>query len=424
MKRAICLGAALIFGLLSAAFPVGAANPGSFNVRDYGAKGDGKTKDTAALQKTLDACAAAGGGTVRVPDGVYLTGSLVVGANTTVRFDPHANLVGSPDIGDYPLVQVRWEGEFRQGHRALLSAEKAENVNIEGPGAIFGPPPSLSRLRDPHGPLLIELTECTNSVLDGFATQYQQLWSIHLLFCRNFTARNLTIRTLNANGDGIDVDSCSEVTIEHCDINTGDDAIALKSGRGLAAARLGRPTQHVTIRNCTLASSNFAALGVGTELSGGIRDVKIEDCTLSGRQNAIFLKSRDGRGGFIDNLTGENLVINPSPTFIGIDLLKKGIQASDPVPGEIEKWTRMSHLSFNRIRVNDVGELVAGRNVPAERPVDGLALTDITGTCERGITLANMNDVKLADIKVTGFMGPLVTVQNVKGQGLDGTSAR
>ena len=409
MTRAICLGAALAFSLLSANFSIGAASPGPFNVRDYGAKGDGKTRDTAALQKTLDACAASGGGIVRVPEGVYPTGSLVVGANTTVHFDPRANLLGSPDIDDYPLVRVRWEGEFRQGHRALICAENAGNVTIEGPGAIFGPPLTLSRLRDPRGPLLIELTGCTNAVLEGFATQYQQLWSIHLLFCRNFTARNLTIRTLNANGDGIDVDSCSEVTIEHCDINTGDDAIALKSGRGLAAARLGRPTQNVTIRQCTLASSNFAALGVGTELSGGIRDVKIEDCTLSGRQNAIFLKSRDGRSGYIENLSGENLVINKSPTFIGIDLLKKGIQASDPVPGEVEKWTRMSHISFNHIRVNDVAELVAGKNVPVERPVDGLALDDITGTCGRGFTLANMNDVTLAGIRVAGFQGPLVT---------------
>jgi len=424
MKRAICLGTALVFSLFSTTSSVCAASPGLFNVRDYGAKGDGKTKDTAALQKTLDACAAAGGGIVCVPEGVYLTGSLVVGANTTVRFDPHANLMGSPDIGDYPLVGVRWEGEFRQGHRALISAEGADNVRLEGPGAIFGPPLALSRLRDPRGPLLIELTECTNAVLEGFSTQYQQLWSIHLLFCRNFTASNLTLRSLNANGDGIDVDSCSDVTIERCDINTGDDAIALKSGRGLAAARLGRPTQNVTIRQCILASSTFAALAVGTELSGGIRNVKIEDCTLSGRQNAIFLKSRDGRGGFIENLTGANLVINKSPTFIGIDFLKKGIQASDPVPGEAEKWTRMSHVSFNHIRVSDVAEIVAGSNVSAERPVDGLALTDITGTCERGITLANASDVKLTGIKVTGFQGPLVTTQNVKGQGLDGTAVR
>ena len=424
MKCAICLGAALAFSLLSATSSLGATSPGLYNVRDYGAKGDGKTMDTVALQKALDTCAAAGGGVVSLPEGVYLTGSVTVGANTTLRLEPRANLMGSPDVEDYPLVRVRWEGEFRQGHRALISAAGAEKIRLEGPGAIFGPPPAVSRLRDPRGPLLIELTDCTNAVLEGFSTQYQQLWAIHLLFCRNLTASNLILRSLNANGDGIDVDSCSDVTIEHCDINTGDDAIALKSGRGLAAERLNSPTQNVTIRQCVLASSNFAALAMGTELSGGIRDVKIEDCTLSGRQNAIFLKSRDGRGGFIENLTGENLVINKSPTFIGIDLLKKGIQASDPVPGEVEQWTRMSHIRFNHIRLNDVAEIVAGSNVPAYRPVDGLALADITGTCERGITLANMSDVKLTGIKVTGFQGPLVTTQNVKGQGLDGPAAR
>ena len=197
MKSAKGIGIILAFSLFSASLAVGAAGPGWFNVRDYGAKGDGKTKDTVALQKALDTCAAAGGGTVRLPEGAYLTGSLVLGANTTLRFEPRANLVGSPDIEDYPLVRVRWEGEFRQGHRALISAEKAGNVSIEGPGAIFGPPLTVSRLRDPRGPVLIELTDCTNAVLEGFSTQYQQLWSIHLLFCRNFTARNLIIRTLN-----------------------------------------------------------------------------------------------------------------------------------------------------------------------------------------------------------------------------------
>ncbi len=414
MKCATGIVVILAFSLLSASLSAGAA-PGLFNVRDYGAKGNGKTKDTAALQKALDACTAAGGGTVRVPEGVYLTGSLVVGANTTLQFEPRANLVGSPDIEDYPLVQVRWEGEFREGHRALISAENAANVTLEGPGSIFGPPLTVSRLRDPRGPALIELTGCTNAALKGFTTQYQQLWSIHLLFCQNLTASNLTIRTINSNGDGIDVDSCSDVTIGRCDINTGDDAISLKSGRGLAAERLGRPTQNVIIRDSNLQSSIDAALGVGTELSGGIRDVKIQNCVIGGRQNAIFIKSRDGRGGFIENISGENLTVLKSPTFIGIDLIKKGIQASDPVPGELEKWTRVSCITFNHIRVNDVAELVAARNVPSERPVDGLTLTDITGTCGRGITLANMTDVKLAGIKVTGFQGPLVAAaQNVK----------
>ena len=417
MKRIV----ALVLGLNLAA-AVFAADAVPLNVRDFGAKGDGLVKDTAAIQKALDACAAAGGGTVLVPEGLYLTGSLTLGANTTLQLSSHTSLIGSPDIADYPLVTIRWEGEFREGHRALISATNAANVTIVGSGSIFGPPISLSHLRNPRGPALIELTGCTNALLENFTTQYQQLWSIHLLYCNNFTATNLTIRTVNANGDGLDVDSCDGVTIERCDINTGDDAISLKSGRGLAAQQLGRPTQNVVIRDCRLQSSIYAALGLGTEMSGGIRNVKIQNCVISGRQNAIFIKSRDGRGGYMENISGENITVLKSPTFIGIDLLKKGIQATDPVPGEVEKWPRVHNLSFKNIHVQDVTDLIEGTNIPLARPVDGLTLTDISGTCLRAISLANMTNVNLSAINVTGFSGALVRTENVHGTGLGKTA--
>jgi polygalacturonase len=418
MKRLLAL-----LGALTLATAVFAAEKPALNVRDFGAKGDGLTKDTAALQKALDACAAAGGGSVSVPEGIYLTGSLVLGANTTLQLATHASLVGSPDIADYPLVNIRWEGEFCQGHRALICAENAANIAITGGGSVFGPPSALSRLRNPRGPALIELAGCTNAVLENFTTQYQQLWSIHLLFCKNFTARGLTVRSVGANGDGFDVDSCDGVLIERCDINTGDDAISLKSGRGLAAQNLARPTQNVAIRDCRLHSSIYAALGFGTEMSGGIRNVKLENCIVSGKQNAIFIKSRDGRGGFMENISGENLTVLKSPTFIGFDLMNKGIQASDPVPGDVEKWPRVQNLSFKKIHVQDVAELVAGKNVPTARPMDGFTLTDISGTCARGLVLANMTNVKLSSIRVTGFTGPLVTKENVTGAALDDSAS-
>ncbi len=418
MKKLLALLAALNF-----AAGLFAADKAPFNVLNFGAKGDGVTKDTAALQQALDACGEAGGGTVLLPDGVYLTGSIILHANTTLQLASRASLLGSPDVADYPLVNVRWEGEFRDGHRALVSATDAANVTITG-GAIFGPPITLGRLRNPRGPVLIELNGCTNALLAGFATQYQQLWSIHLLFCSHLTATNLTIRSVNANGDGMDVDSCDGVTIEHCDINTGDDAISLKSGRGLAAQNLARPTQNVLIRDCRLQSSIYAALGFGTEMSGGIRDVKIENCVIGGRQNAIFIKSRDGRGGFMENITGENLTVLKSPTFIGIDLVKKGIQATDPVTGDVEKWPRVRNLSFKNIRVQDVAELIAGNNVPPARPVDGFTLADISGTCARGIAIANMTNVNFSAVKVTGFNGPLVSASNATGTGLDDTAAK
>lgn len=391
---------------------------GRFDVCAFGAKGDGKTKDTAAFQKALNTCAATGGGTVYVTNGVYLIGSIVIGSNTTLRVENRASLMGSPDPADYPIIQVRWEGEFRKGHRALIYAENAKHVAIAGRGIIYGPPISVSRLRDPRGPALIEFSECEDILLDGFTTLYQQLWSIHPVLCKKIVARNLTIRTVSFNGDGLDVDSCSDVLIEHCNVDTGDDAVVLKSGRGASAAELGRPTENVVILDCTLSSSLFAGFGIGTELSGGIRNVRLEDCTISGRQNAIFFKSRDGRGAFIENFVGKNLTVQNSPTFLGIDLIKKGIQASDPIPGHIEQWTRMSNVLFEDVRVNNVTDLVLARDIPAARPVNGLTFSNVRGTCEHGFTLANMTNVVLTNINVTGYRGPLVTTQNVSGSGL------
>ncbi|MGD0016448.1 MAG: glycoside hydrolase family 28 protein [Verrucomicrobiia bacterium] len=393
----------------------------TFDVRAFGATGDGRTKDTAAFQKALDACAAAKGGTVAVTSGVYLVGSIVIGSNTTLQLDGRASLLGSPDIEDYPLVRVRWEGEYAEGHRALIAAEKADHIAIKGRGYIYGPPISVSRLRNPRGPALIELTECNDVTLDGFTTQYQQLWSIHPVLCRKLVASNLKIRSVSFNGDGIDLDSCQDVLIEHCNIDTGDDALVLKSGRGLAAVRLERPTQDVVIRDCTLVSSIFAGFAIGSELSGGIRNVRIENCFISGRQNGISLKSREGRGGYIENVTGEDLVINNTPTFLAIDLLKKGIQATDPVTGELEKWTRVRDIRFNKIQVNKVTDLVLAKNIPAARPVDGLSLTDIQGACKRAITLANMTNVVLNGINVTGYQGAFLTTTNVHGTGLEGS---
>jgi polygalacturonase len=401
-----------------------AADNATFNILDFGAAGDAVTKDTSAIQRALDTCAAAGGGTVLVPDGIYLTGSIVVGANTALQLAARASLVGSSDLADYPLLQVRWEGEFREGHRALICASNSANVAITGGGSIFGPPISLSRLRNPRGPVLIELTGCTNAVLENFTTQYEQLWSIHALFCHNFTARNLTIRSVNLNGDGIDVDSCDGVTIERCDIDTGDDAVSLKSGRGLAAQNLSRPTENVMIRDCRLQSSIYAAIGFGTEMSGGVRGVTIQNCVLSGRQNAIYIKSREGRGGYMADISGESLTILKSPTFVGIDLMTKGIQATDPVIGDVAKWPLVKNISFKNVHAQDVRELVAANSVPAARPIDGFTLSDISGTCTRGISIANMTNVNLASIHVISFQGPLVSAQNVTGSGLDGSAAK
>jgi polygalacturonase len=407
--------------LLAAGCGTGAqqgAAPRSFNIRSLGASGNGSVKDTAAFQKALDACAAAGGDEVVVPAGNYLIGSLVIGSHTTLRLEKGATLIGSPDADDYPLIQARWEGRLRECHRALLSASNATQISIVGEGSIQGDS-ALGNLRNPRGPCLIEPVECKNIVLDGFSTKFVRLWSIHLAFCDSIIARNLNLRSERNNGDGIDVDSCKNVRIEHCDIDTGDDAIALKSGRGSEGARLGRPTEDVVITHCVLGSG-FAGLALGSELSGGIRRVAVEDCVFTRGANSIFIKSRDDRGGYVEDIKGNNLDCRAS-TFLVIDLLDKGIRDEEPVTGPAG-LTRARGISFSNVKVN-VPTLLDAHLLSPDQLLDGLSISNVTGTCRRAIHLANARNVSLREIHVTGFAGQFLSLTNATGPGLEKIAA-
>ena len=419
MKAKLCLCLAICLSTVLLTQAAAPETKAPLNVRSFGATGSGTNKDTAAIQKALDACVAAGGGEVLIPAGNYLVGSIVMGSNTTLRFETNATLTGSPDREDFPLMNVRWEGEWRQGRRALIFATNATHIAITGAGSIIGPPLSLAQLRNPRGPVIIELIECKDILLDGFSVTYQRLWGIHPTYCSDIIARNLRIRTTQTNGDGIDVDSCQNLLIEHCDIDAGDDAIAIKSGRGMEAVRIGRPTQNVIIRDCTLGSS-YAGVGIGTEISGGARNIRVENCAFTHGANGIFIKSRDGRGGFIENVTGENLtILGRCGAFLGIDLITKGIQAAEPVTGDVEQWTAARNISFKNIKVEGVPTLIAGRSISPARPLDSLTLSNITGTCQRGITLANVVNADFKDINVTGYNGALLSLTNVTGTGLE-----
>ncbi len=268
---------------------------------------------------------------------------------------------------------------------------------------------------------MVELVNCANVELNGFTDRYRRLWSIHLLYCNNVVAQNLTIRSTPtlSNGDGIDVDSSTHVLVENCDIDTGDDSISLKSGRGLSAVRLARPTDDVLIRNCSLASA-YAGLGIGSEMSGGIRNVRIENCSFPKGANAIFIKGRTGRAGFFENITGDYLQAK-ARTFLGISLRDTGIIGVDPVSG-VDGIPQASHIVFNHVTV-DCQTLVDASRVLPIKPIDGLSLSNISGTSRRGITLANAVNVSLSNIKVTGTTGPFLQTRDVSGTGLEGAVA-
>jgi polygalacturonase len=221
-----------------------------YNVRDFGATGDGATKDTRAFQKALDMCAVSGGGDVLVPAGKYLIGSIQLGYRTTLRLEKDSILTGSPDLDDYPLIDIRWEGRWEPGHRALIYAANVDHTGIVGPGLIEGNPATAASNKPPRGTLVIEPINCTDIHWEGFSVkQTGNNWATHPTNCSDIVIKNVNIY---CGRDGIDVDSCKGVRIEGCDINTGDDSISLKSGRGIDGARLGKPTEDVLITNCTM----------------------------------------------------------------------------------------------------------------------------------------------------------------------------
>jgi len=400
--------------------PLGCAglSPAPLNVRAFNATGDGKTKDTAAFQRAIDACAAAGGGEVVIPAGDYLIGSIELKSRTTVRLERDAKLLGSPDLTDYPVIKVRWEGHWIDGHRALISAVDANHIAVVGPGLIAGNP-SLGGRQMPRRPAVIEPIDCRDVRLEGFTASQQRMWTIHPTGCENVVVRNLTIRGVGGNSDGVDIDSCKHVRIEGCDIETGDDCIALKSGRGMEGYRLARPTEDVLIRDCTLSDNIFACIGVGSETSGGIRGVQIEHCRFKqAKTYAIYIKSRPGRGAFIEDIAARDLEVNTAPGgFLRINLLTSGLQDAEPVPGD-EGIPVAKNFTFADVRVN-CGTLVDAVSISPVKPVHGFSVVNVTGTCKKGIALANIVGAELRDIHVTGYEGSFVTQTNVVGIGLE-----
>ena len=387
--------------------------PATLNVRDFGAAGDGTNKDTVAFQKALDACAVSGGGEVLVPAGKYLIGSVQIGNRTILRLAKDSVLIGSGDTNDYPMMDIRWEGRWQPGRRALIFSANVDHTGIVGPGRIEGNS-AVAAPQNLRGVVVLEPISCNDVHWEGFTVTQGGNWATHPSYCAGVVIRNVNI---NGSRDGIDVDSCKDVRIEGCDIDTGDDSISLKSGRGLNGARLGKPTEDVLITKCTLNGRRFACIGIGSETSGGIRNVRIEHCKMTSRTFGVYVKTRIGRAGVIENISGDDLDILGGG-FLKINLISSGNlnTADDPVEG-LAGYPLGRNFRFSNVRVActtlaDVGQ------ISAEKPLEGLVLKNITGTCAKGISMQNVKDAVLRGVKVAGYQGAFLTLTNVQGVGL------
>ena len=253
---------------------------------------------TIELQPKLDAAARSGGGRVTVPAGEWETGPLTLGSGVELHVEEGARLV----FPDDPALFA--------GREALVSAEGATNVSVTGSGvfeAKVGYWHKIAKKKKLPRPRFFRFAGCKNVRLDGFKVRNSPNWTVHMLCTDDVTVRGLDVRCDGPNTDGIDLESVQGALIENCRLDQGDDGFCMKSGKNAEGRCRGRPTKNVTIRNCTVVNGH-TLLGIGSELSGGIENVLLENCTVEGEVwRVLFVKTNPARGGYVRNIKVRNV---------------------------------------------------------------------------------------------------------------------
>lgn len=318
-----------------------------YKITDFGARGDGKTKNTDAIRAAIEKCHADGGGQVLVADGDFLTGPVHLKSNVNLHIEAGAVLRFSTDTKDYlPLVRTRWEGDDCYNYSPLIYADGQTNFAVTGKGILNGQGsnehwwpwkgleakgwkkgtpsqldancrPLLKKYNDTQVPVeqrqmgegyylrpqFISFSRCKNFKIEGVTITNSPFWVIHPLFSENIIIRNVTVNTEGPNNDGCDPESCKNVLIENCTFNTGDDCIALKSGRDYDGRRENVPIENVVVRNC-LMRKGHGGVSLGSEISGGCKNIFVENCEMSSPEldRAIRIKTNNSRGGVTDGV--------------------------------------------------------------------------------------------------------------------------
>lgn len=316
-----------------------------FDITRYGAVGDGTTSCSKAFRDAIAACAAAGGGRVAVPAGRFLTGAIHLESNVNLYVARGGTIAFSRDPKDYlPVVRTRFEGTELMNYSPFIYAFDKTNVAITGEGTLDGqasnefwwgwkgnkefgwrpgePSYDAARQRllamaeegvplsqrvfgegDYLRPMFIQPYRCRNVLIEDVTIRNSPMWEIHPVLCTNVTVRRVTIDSLGPNNDGCDPESCSDVLIEGCVFNTGDDCIAIKSGRNADGRRLHVPSENIIVRDCEMRDGH-GGVTVGSEISGDCRYVFAERCRMSSPRldRALRLKNNAARGGVLEHI--------------------------------------------------------------------------------------------------------------------------
>lgn len=323
-----------------------------FNVKDYGVKGDG-SNETDSLQGIIDHASKQGGGTIVIPSGTYTSGALFFPRGINLKLEKNATLVSSTDSIDFPIIPTRFEGVEKLWRCAFLNFDHNENVRVFGEGTIDGK--GLEWKKAPFGkygrPRLVCFTDCSNGSISGVKMLNQASWCLHILYTSGFTIHGIDIKAEDyiPSSDGIDIDSSDNIEITNTRIAAYDDCISIKSGRDADGRRVARPSENILIENCQF-DYGHGGVAMGSEISGGIRNVTVRSCTVDQENwNPIRFKSQPGRGGFVENITFENITIRKATHVFDVEMEWRMVP---PLAPPYYPLTRLRNIRFKNITAN------------------------------------------------------------------------
>jgi polygalacturonase len=413
-----------------------------FDIRDFGAIEGGTAKNTGAIREAIVAATHAGGGHVLIPPGTWLTGAIHLESNIDLHLLRGAELLFSQDPADYlPVVFSRHEDIECYKYSAFIYAEGKSNIAVTGEGVLYGQGkpwwawkqskrdaekelytmgannvPVAQRIFDGKGglelrPAFFQPVSCSNVLVEGVTFLYGAFWTLTPTYCENVIIRNVHIETEGTyghtpNGDGVDPSSCRNVLIEHCTFDTGDDCIAIKAGRDADGLRVARPTENVVIRHCQ-GLRGHGGIVIGSETSGGIRNIYAHDCQFTGTDRIVRIKTARGRGGVLENMWFRNLAADTIELeALHINMLYTGTRLPEAPVTKATPVIRNIHYS------NITCKFAKGRAVEIlglpESPVESVSIDNITMNAARGIACTDARDITLNQVSVIADRSPTV----------------
>lgn len=449
----------------------------TFNIINYGAKTNGITLNTKSINEAIIACNKNGGGVVLVPNGFWLTGPVVLLSNINLCIAKDALLQFTDDKIQYKLIEGSYEGLPAYRNQSPISANDAENIAITGGGIIDGngdawravnhdrlsdiewkallakggivskdsslwyPSESYVRgmqtknpgviiagktikdydsIKDFLRPNLLVFTRCKKVLLEGVTFQNSPAWCLHPLMCENLTVRNVYAKNpwYAQNGDGIDVESCTNVLIEGSTFDVGDDGICIKSGRDEEGRKRGMPTQNVEVKNCVVYHAHGGFV-IGSEMSGGAKDIYVHDCTFIGTDIGLRFKTVRGRGGVVERIYASNInmkdIVHEAILFdmyyFASPKIVDGIPQVDFQP-VTEVTPSFKNFYINNIVCNGASEGVFIRGLP-EMHISNINLSNMVLQADKGIECTEATGINFKNIQlVTKETSPVVHIIN------------